>query len=258
MVRFWAGGVDVPWHLRHSEQHRRRIPLPGYPFERKRFALPALSSASSDAQSEQSVKAKKRKHADIGDWFYMPTWKKTIPAKYMAGKRVETENTCWLLLTDTQGIAERTKQILEKDGHKVFFVSPGTQYQEALSEDRYTLNVASRADYVRLLKSLTEQGLRPSRILYLWNLTAEEQVQPLEHTYLSSPLNTFYPALYLQQALVNENLLDDLHITFATSNTFSVMGERIASPENALLVGPSRVFYHEYPEVQCHLVDIDS
>ncbi|MCG5048741.1 acyltransferase domain-containing protein [Pectobacterium brasiliense] len=253
----WASGVNVPWHQHHPEQHRRRIPLPGYPFERKRFALPALSSTSNDMQSEQSVKAKKRKQADIGDWFYMPTWKKTIPAKYMAGKRVEAENTCWLLLTDTLGIAERAKQLLEKDGHKVFFVSPGTQYQEALSEGRYTLDASSRADYVRLLKSLTEQGLRPSRILYLWNLTAAEQAQPLDHTYLSSPLNTFYPALYLQQALVNENLLDDLHVTFATSNTFSVMGERIASPENALLVGPSRVFYHEYPEVQCHLVDID-
>ncbi|KML70142.1 type I polyketide synthase [Pectobacterium peruviense] len=253
----WASGVDVPWHQHHSEQHRRRIPLPGYPFERKRFALPALSSASHDAQSEQSVKAKKRKQADIGDWFYMPTWKKTIPAKYMAGKHAEAESTCWLLLTDTLGIAEHAKQLLENDGHKVFVISPGAAYQETLSEGRYTLNPSARADHVRLLKSLTEQGLRPSHILYLWNLTAEEQAQPLEHSYLSSPLNTFYPALYLQQALVNENLLDDLHVIFATSNTFSVMGERVTSPENALLVGPSRVFYHEYPEVQCHLVDVD-
>ncbi|MCO4313104.1 type I polyketide synthase [Pectobacterium versatile] len=253
----WASGVEVPWHQYHQEQHRRRIPLPGYPFERKRFALPTLSSANHDVQSEQSVKAKKRKQADIGDWFYMPTWKKTIPAKYMTGKRAETENTCWVILADTQGIAEHAKNILEKEGHKVFLVNPGTQFQETLSEDRYTLNPSERADHVRLLKSLTEQGLRPSHILYLWNLTEEAQAQQLEHTYLSSSLNTFYPALYLQQALVNENLLDDLHLLFATSNTFSVMGERVTSPENALLVGPSRVFYHEYSEVQCHLVDVD-
>ncbi|MDE9528429.1 hypothetical protein, partial [Xenorhabdus bovienii] len=42
-----------------------------------------------------------------------------------------------------------------------------------------------------------------------------------------------------------------------TNNIFSVAGESIGSPYKALLIGPARVFYHEYHEVRCHLVDID-
>nr|WP_113868425.1 type I polyketide synthase [Brenneria salicis]NMN92810.1 acyl transferase domain-containing protein [Brenneria salicis ATCC 15712 = DSM 30166]RBP59744.1 acyl transferase domain-containing protein [Brenneria salicis ATCC 15712 = DSM 30166]RLM29851.1 beta-ketoacyl synthase [Brenneria salicis ATCC 15712 = DSM 30166] len=251
----WASGVDMQWSPLSADQHRRRLPLPGYPFERKRFTLPMMSQ---DRPDVQSVKARKRKKADTGDWFSMPTWKQTIPAKFMAGTRVQPgDETCWLILADNLGIAERTQHSLENQGHKVLSVTPGAAYQEDPAGGRYVIHAAQREDYIRLLKSLKTQGLRPSRILYLWSLTAETPTPRLNQEQMISSVNAFYRPLYLQQALVSENLLDELHLLFATSNTFSVMGEAIASPENALLVGPARVFYHEYPEVQCHLVDID-
>ncbi|MEQ9915665.1 beta-ketoacyl synthase N-terminal-like domain-containing protein [Pectobacterium aroidearum] len=251
----WASGIDVQWSHFFTGQHRRRLPLPGYPFERKLFALPPISQGTPDAKS---VKDRKRKKGDIGDWFYMPTWKQTIPAKFMAGTRVQPDDgNCWLILSDTIGIAERAKLALESAGHKVLFVNHGTAYQEDLTTGQYAIQPTVREDYTRLLKSLKNQDLRPSRILYLWNLTAEAQGLRFNEGHLVSPAHAFYSPLYLQQALINENLLDDLHLLFATSNTFSVMGETVSSPENALLVGPARVFYHEYPEVQCHLVDID-
>ncbi|WAY99270.1 hypothetical protein, partial [Serratia marcescens] len=70
-------------------------------------------------------------------------------------------------------------------------------------------------------------------------------------------VDAFYSPLYLQQALVSENLLENLHLLFVTNNIFNVTEERLYSPQKALVVGPARVFYHEYPEVRCHVVDVD-
>jgi acyl carrier protein len=43
----WSAGVQVEWSRLHGDQERRRIPLPTYAFERKRFWIdpPAASSA---------------------------------------------------------------------------------------------------------------------------------------------------------------------------------------------------------------------
>ena len=40
----WAAGLKLQWEALHSGEHRRRVPLPTYPFERKRFWLEAPAS----------------------------------------------------------------------------------------------------------------------------------------------------------------------------------------------------------------------
>jgi len=40
----WAAGLKPQWEALHSGEHRRRVPLPTYPFERKRFWLEASAS----------------------------------------------------------------------------------------------------------------------------------------------------------------------------------------------------------------------
>lgn len=37
MGRLWQAGVEIDWAGFHSKESRRRVPLPSYPFERKRF-----------------------------------------------------------------------------------------------------------------------------------------------------------------------------------------------------------------------------
>ncbi len=39
----WAAGVDVDWALLHGPDHRRRVPVPTYPFERTTYSIPAKS-----------------------------------------------------------------------------------------------------------------------------------------------------------------------------------------------------------------------
>lgn len=257
--KLWACGMVVSWDSFYTGKRRLRLPLPGYPFERKEFKLPAIdqNQNSSGTYEEKLVNACKRKKADIGDWFYIPRWKQTIPAKFMKNKFVNDETECWLLFVDKMGIAGNIQQLLTSSGHMVLTVSQGDQYQKDYNHGSYVISSETRGDYIHLLQDIKKRGLRPTRIIDLWNLSSEIDKSQFLSCVDSLYINNFFSPLYLQQALVSENLLENLHLLFVINNTFSITGEKLYSPEKALLIGPSRVFYHEYPQVQCHLVDIE-
>ncbi|MDE9539676.1 type I polyketide synthase [Xenorhabdus bovienii] len=255
----WACGIAVAWENFYTGKRRLRLPLPGYPFERKEFKLPDINHNQNGAGTydTKSVNARKRKKADIGDWFYIPRWKQTIPAKFMESQFINPETECWLLFVDEMGVAERIQRQLTNSGHKVLTVCQGHQYQENHDSGSYVISPETHDNYILLLQSIKAQGLRPTRIVNLWNLSPEI-VEPQFLDYCDSLyINTFYSPLYLQQALISENLLENLHLLFVTNNIFSIADEKLYSPEKALLIGPARVLYHEYSEVQCHLIDID-
>ena len=45
VARLWLGGVTIDWAKLHGPRRRRRVPLPTYPFERKRHWVEPVSSA---------------------------------------------------------------------------------------------------------------------------------------------------------------------------------------------------------------------
>lgn len=253
----WASGVTISWAQFYGDEHRRRLPLPGYPFERKEFKLPALKRGAEGGQSASSVSALKRKKAEIGEWFHMPAWKRTIPARFMAGSRIDPDSECWLLFVDAMVIAEHIQRQLAESAQRVLTVWRGTHYEEDAANGCYVIDPSKREDYVRLLKSVKNLALRPTRIINMWNLSADNGAPQCNGDGYALQVDAFYSPLYLQQALVSENLLENLHLLFVTNNIFNVTEERLYSPQKALVVGPARVFYHEYPEVRCHVVDVD-
>ena len=250
----WSYDIPIDWAAYYGHQVRRRVSLPGYPFERKEFKLPALRPDAISTGQSADIQALKRKQLDIANWFYLPGWKKTAPARYL--DKVQTESSqeeCWLLFMDQQGLGEAVKQQLLNNGEVVYCVSPGEGYHYA--DNRFTINADSREDYVELLQHLRRSERYPNNILYLWE-SDETLATPLNSRESSLITNNFYRPLYLQQALISENILDGLKLLFTTRRVFSVNGEQILQPQGALLTGNARVFYHEYPEVNCHLVDI--
>ena len=49
VASMWAGGAPVDWGRYYEGESRRRVPLPGYPFTRRRFWLERLPTAGPDA-----------------------------------------------------------------------------------------------------------------------------------------------------------------------------------------------------------------
>lgn len=257
----WAHGLKVDWSLLYTGERRCRVSLPYYPFERNEFKLPSIQGGNADSPSlavdESSLKRKKQ---DIADWFYMPAWKRTVPAAFMPNEKAENETDCWVLFADEYGVAAQMQTQLRETGARIVSVLQGDSYVDnSVPEDHtfnFIINPREREDYIQLLQAIKAQGMAPVRIADMWNLSPQHKGLDLEQCQ-NGQYASFYAPLYLQQALVSENVLDRVRLLFVTNNTFSVSGEKVICPEKALLVGPARVFYHEYPDVQCHLVDID-
>ncbi|MDX8047241.1 SDR family NAD(P)-dependent oxidoreductase [Gracilibacillus sp. S3-1-1] len=41
LARLWLSGLEIDWNLLHTENNRRRLPLPTYPFARERYWIPS-------------------------------------------------------------------------------------------------------------------------------------------------------------------------------------------------------------------------
>jgi acyl transferase domain-containing protein/acyl carrier protein/NADP-dependent 3-hydroxy acid dehydrogenase YdfG len=74
--QLWLGGCHVDWEAYHrSDPARRRVPLPAYPFERRRHWLAA--SGQNGAASAVTVLDD---HDDPERWLYLPSWRRALPA----------------------------------------------------------------------------------------------------------------------------------------------------------------------------------
>ncbi|WP_298775405.1 type I polyketide synthase [uncultured Shewanella sp.] len=263
LASLWANGVSLPWAQMHQGTVRNRLSLPGYPFQRKEFKLPKAKVAAEGAELS-SVKALKQKKADIGDWFYIPSWKR-IGQSYL-NKHITAQASCWLVFAQENSLSEMIKTELMARAEPIIWVTKGEGFQHVDDDNHYCINPSETGDYRSLFNALKERDLQPNRVLHLWNLEAQvSNVQSLTQEgiacarqgILTQEIDGFYSPLYLQQMLIEANLLDNLQLVLVSNNTYSVAGETVYAPENALLMGPARVFYHEYSEVQCHQVDID-
>jgi acyl transferase domain-containing protein len=54
--RLWLAGVKLNWSALHSGEARRRVPLPGYPFERKRFWIDFQPGRPEPQREQQAAK----------------------------------------------------------------------------------------------------------------------------------------------------------------------------------------------------------
>ena len=73
VARAWTVGAEVDWSRAH-DQHRRRIPLPTYAFDRQRFWIePGVQDSSSDAVELEKLE-------QLDDWFQAPVLGGVRPA----------------------------------------------------------------------------------------------------------------------------------------------------------------------------------
>ncbi len=111
--KLWLAGAAVDWDGFHAGEHRRRLRLPTYPFERQLYWVEPRRQAFADMQRRAAL----AKRPDVADWFYVPSWRQSSPPR-----TVEAPSSSWLLLLDRQdigGIGERLAERLREMGQQV-------------------------------------------------------------------------------------------------------------------------------------------
>ncbi|MBK8257161.1 MAG: SDR family NAD(P)-dependent oxidoreductase [Polyangiaceae bacterium] len=239
--RLWLAGVEPDWTLFYQRQERRRLPLPTYPFQRKRHWIDAPSRNTSLAPSGASrVKpGELRKRPDIANWFHLPSWKRTLPPT--GGAAPEGPS---LVFLDACGLGEAIASRLPSSVR----VTPGERFGRG-ADGVYTIRPSVRADLEALWKDLQTRRQLPTKILHLWALT-QEPVMPL-----GAAQSLLFDSLFLLgQVLSQEEHSADL--TVVSNHLHDVAGEGSVVAEKSLLLGPCRVMPREMPGVRVRSVDV--
>jgi acyl transferase domain-containing protein/aryl carrier-like protein len=246
----WLEGRQIDWAGFSSGRRQRRIPLPTYPFDRKRYWIEPRTGDASFASHELNL----NKRADISEWFYAPLWKQS-PSPALASGSGGTGTSRWLVFIDQTGLGPELVKRLKQGRQELFIVQAGEQFQR-LSETAFTINPQRPEDYKLLLKELAGAQKTPERIIHLWSVTPEGEFRTAFETDERSLELGFYSLLFLAQALGAHISPQPVHIDVLSSNMQSIAGEKQLYPEKATVLGPCKVIPQEYPNITCRSIDV--
>jgi amino acid adenylation domain-containing protein len=237
VARFWLAGGEIDWTGFWAGERRRRLALPTYPFERRRYWVDPLPRSA-------AAKKPKGRRSDPAEWLYAPLWKQSrLPLA--AVEKGAAANETWLVFLDDGGLGEALVARLERDGQTVVRVTAGEGFSRGPAG--FTVAPGKRADYDALLDALSRN---PAHVLHLWN--AGEAPADLD----AALDRAFYSLVFLAQALGRRSATDPTAITVVSTGLAEVTGEEALDPRKAALLGPVEVVPREYPNLSCRSLDV--
>jgi acyl transferase domain-containing protein/NADPH:quinone reductase-like Zn-dependent oxidoreductase/acyl carrier protein len=247
--RLWVLGIDIDWTRFEAGLHRRRIPLPTYPFERKSYWIEAAKHPSSESIPAEQAAVR----LPVQNWFYKPVWiESPLPTGALTGP--EDEGLSYLILMDDSGLGEGLAEHLRRLGHEVATAVIGTRF-DLVAANHYTVDPGSSDDFLALIEAVKIQSGVPRVIWHLWGISGVSQWNLPDH--LEKTLDHgFYSLIHLAKALGKQSLVDPVQIAVVTNGMQRVSEAEDTCPEKATILGPSRVIPKEYPKVQCRSIDI--
>ena len=226
--RGWAAGGTVDWAAFYAGQKRRHVPLPTYPFERRRHWIEARPPAP------EAAPAPAKPAADVASWFYVPRWERShLPEPSSGTMR-------YLLFLDRGGVGAALAEQLAAQGREVSTVRDGAGFT-LIGPRAYAIDPERGDDYRALWAAMPRP---PDRVVYLASLSpaAAETVPGFEGL------------LHLARAA--GALAAPLQIIVVSAGAWPVADGEPLQPGQAALAGPVRVIPLEYPDLSCRQVDI--
>jgi len=145
--RLWMAGVPVDWPGFYAGERRRRVPLPSYPFERRRYWVEPARSGHGAGVAQPAA------GEDPATWFHLPSWRRSL----LPASTPEKPAGAWLVLGDAgeMGLETALLERLQRSGEEVLQIPAEV----------------ARSGYAAVAAHLREEGRRPRFILHLRSLT---------------------------------------------------------------------------------------
>jgi len=251
--QLWLAGADIPPADLFRDERRRRLPLPTYPFERRRYFIESPSAQPGAGRAAASGGAARQgRITDPAGWFYVPTWKLSTAPAASRPRRDDDGRERWLVLADGHGLGERLVERLERQGHAVAMAVAGAELAR-LGDGRWSLDPCRDEDYEALF---AETGGAPDAIAHLWSLDTEERPPGVE-SFRRAQEAGFHSLLALGRALGRRSPALPVELSIVTNGLCAVERNDPLQPEKATLLGPARVLPQEIPGLACRAVDVD-
>ena len=257
LASLWVEGHPVDWREFTAGESPRRVPLPTYPFERRRFWIESGDGATAPIEGSTTQEGKT---ADLGDWFYLPTWRRGAPLRRVSptASAVSPPVEGPVLVLDDGGdrIVTLATALAETEV-EVVRVEVGEIFSTSEEGGGYTVEPGSREDWGRLVAELAQAERLPRTVIHGWSLV-EAPVGDGEWSpeILASVLDRgFYSLLFLTQALA-EHPNPGCRLMVLARQLWDVLGGERLCPPKAALLGPVEVLPQETPWLDVRCIDV--
>ena len=251
--RLWLAGVPFDWAGLHGAVRPRRVPLPTYPFERKRHAVDPATPQAAPAKAAAPT-AEAAVHRPLDDWFWAPSWQRggalpSAPATPVAGQGR------WVVFQGNDAASQALVAALAAQGAEVVTVLAGTAFRQ-VSATQYELAPDSQADHDQLVGALGAEPL--ACVLHAWNVAPDEPMTggALDAALQQGRRQAFDALICLARALGGVKRAQPLPVLLLSSDREPVLGTESVRPERALLLGPALLMPLDVPGLHCRAIDL--
>ncbi len=241
----WLAGVEIDWEKIYWEEKRVRVPLPTYPFERRRHWIEPKIVQNLTSSAEAAVK-----NELIEDWFYLPVWKQSFPA----GSVGDGYQSSFLLFVDDAGWGMRLADLLIKSNNSVTIVKKGDNYQK-IDERTYLIDPCKLEDYITLVQDLKTYNHTVDQVVHLWSLEQTKDINVVD-SIREIIDQSVYSLLLLIKGLASQQIFEQLRVWVVSDNIYRIESGDRSNPAKAAISAACKVISQEYPQIICRSIDL--
>ncbi len=245
--RLWLHGHKIDWKEFYSRGKRNRVSLPTYPFEKQRYWIDIDNAMSKALIEKENVST-----PDMADWFYLPTWKRSI-LEHRKNKDYSLKQR-WLVFMNELNLGMLLVKQFNEKKQDVIIVEIGHEFCQ-VEDKRYSINPEKSDHYDALFKELQIRNSIPDKIVHLWGVTETIRNVTGVESFNKAQYSGFFSLLYMVKALGKQNF-KDTHINVLTNNVQEVIGGEPLCPEKSTVLGLLKSIPQEYPGLRCTAIDI--
>jgi phthiocerol/phenolphthiocerol synthesis type-I polyketide synthase E len=228
-ARLWLAGTVLDSAGMHSGTEPRRVPLPTYPFERKRYWV--------DAPSAPSTAAVRQHEPRLDDWLFAPVWSRddaTAPVhRRLSGN--------WLVCGSDDALTRSVMTAVGAAGATAILIERGAA-TNCIDGTHFVVRPAAAEDVAAVV-----EATHPAGVMLLWGVGSDAL----------SALDVYDALIALSTGLGLSDDAASVQVLYASSGVESVLDEVALHPESAVALGPALVFPTEMPRLRLRCVDLE-
>ncbi len=238
--RLWLLNAPLDWKALHAGKRRLKLSLPTYPFQRRRYYIEPGEPVPAPHTALQ-------KQTDIADWFYVPSWKRSIATSPSNGSA--NNSSCWLILAEDGPLKDAL--VAGLNSGEIVQARTGSHFNR-IADLVYELDPANGEDFRRLVREIVSRGLWPGRVVHALLSTPASDAS-VQREMDRGP----YSALALVQAIEETGMAKPVELNVVCDRAYSILGEAISSAAGEALNAFCNVVPVECANITVKVIDVD-
>ena len=236
LAELWMNGVNVNFKNLYIYENRKRLSLPSYPFERRKYWPKEFrTNVNNLFTNKEDTKIQEK-----DGLYYTPIWEQY----FTLNNNHRRINANVLVFSNENPITIQVCSQLKEDGCNIIRVKNGVDFKDAGNNEFY-INPEDEGNYYKLFEVILDKGLLPDRIVHFWSVTDKSDKISLNRFKQFQKIG-FYNLIYLVQAYGKLGISKKTELNIVTNNLFEVVGGEVLYPDKAPLLAISKIIPVEY------------